>query len=223
LKKLLEKVQCKVIGLHTHVGSGIFDYKTWRDNALFLINLVAEFPTCKIINLGGGLGVSEKPGQADLDLIALDKELSAVKKLKPALKLWLEPGRFLVSAAGVLLAKVTQTKNKGETLYIGIDAGMNSLIRPALYGAYHNIVNLSKLNEPRNTVAHIVGPICESGDTLGFSRLMPQNTQEGDVILIANAGAYGHVMSSHYNLRNPAEEVSLQRAIYTNTSKQTVI
>lgn len=213
LTALVKKIHCHVIGLHTHVGSGIFNYHTWRDNALFLIDLLPDFPDCQLINLGGGLGVTEKPGQRALNLTSLDNELLAIKKLKPGLQLWLEPGRFLVSDAGVLLAKVTQMKTKGETLYVGIDAGMNSLIRPALYGAYHEIVNLSRLDEPRNTVAHIVGPICESSDTLGFSRLIPKNTQEGDVMLIANAGAYGRVMSSFYNLRHPAEEMSLQREI----------
>lgn len=220
LKTLIQNAKTKVIGLHTHVGSGIFDYKTWRDNALFLINVVKEFPDCAIINLGGGLGVVEKSGQAALDLMTLDKELLAIKKLKPQLKLWLEPGRFLVSEAGVLLAKVTQLKQKGETLYVGMDAGMNSLIRPALYGAYHEIVNLSRLTEPKNTIAHIVGPICESSDTLGFSRLIPKTTQEGDILLIANAGAYGHAMSSHYNLRTPAEEISLQAFAVANVTEQ---
>ncbi len=82
---------------------------------------------------------------------------------------------------------------------------MNSLIRPALYGAHHEIVNLSKLGKPADFVANIVGPICESGDILGYERLMPE-PEEGDVILIATAGAYGRVMSSSYNMREPAAE-----------------
>jgi diaminopimelate decarboxylase/aspartate kinase len=82
---------------------------------------------------------------------------------------------------------------------------MNSLIRPALYGAYHPIVNLTRLDEPAAMTAHVVGPICETGDILGRSRRMPR-ASEGDVVLIANAGAYGRVMSSRYNLREPATE-----------------
>jgi diaminopimelate decarboxylase/aspartate kinase len=85
---------------------------------------------------------------------------------------------------------------------------MNSLIRPALYGAYHEIVNLTRLDEPATGLADVVGPICESGDILGHDRLLPQSA-EGDVLLIANTGAYGHTMSSHYNLRDPAEELVL--------------
>ena len=83
---------------------------------------------------------------------------------------------------------------------------MNSLIRPALYGSYHHIVNLSCLNHENTGFAHIVGPICESGDTLGYDRLLP-TTQEDDIILIANTGAYGHCMSSSYNMRPPAQEI----------------
>ena len=91
---------------------------------------------------------------------------------------------------------------------MGVATGMNSLIRPALYGAYHEIVNLTRLNEPADRLCDIVGPICETGDVLGHGRLLPP-TQVGDLLLLANAGAYGHVMGSHYNLRAPAEEIVL--------------
>jgi diaminopimelate decarboxylase/aspartate kinase len=86
---------------------------------------------------------------------------------------------------------------------------MNSLIRPALYGAYHHIANLSRLDEPLEITAEVVGPICESGDILGHARRLPV-TREGDVLLIGTAGAYGRAMSSRYNLREPAREVVLE-------------
>lgn len=105
-----------------------------------------------------------------------------------------------------MLARVTQVKDKNGVVFVGIETGMNSLIRPALYGAYHEIVNLTRWHEKPSLTAHIVGPICESGDVLGYSRILPE-TQEGDVLLIANAGAYGHAMSSHYNMRDPAKEI----------------
>ena len=110
-----------------------------------------------------------------------------------------------MSECGVLLAKVTQCKEKGKVHFIGIETGMNSLLRPALYGAYHEIVNLSRLKSKKLELAQVVGPICESGDVLGVSRLLPVS-KENDIILIANTGAYGHVMGSSYNLRRPAEE-----------------
>jgi len=123
--------------------------------------------------------------------------------------LWLEPGRYLVADAGVLLTRVTQTKRKGYVHYVGIDAGMNSLIRPALYEAWHEIVNLTRIDEDGSEMVQVVGPICESGDVLGSNRRLPA-CREGDVVLIAQTGAYGAVMASRYNLREPAEEVVLR-------------
>ncbi len=105
----------------------------------------------------------------------------------------------------MLVSQVTQLKGKGQVQYLGLSTGMNSLIRPALYGAYHEIANLSRLGDPATQVVNVVGPNCETGDRLGSDRLLPPSA-EGDVIVIANTGAYGHVMSSHYNLREPARE-----------------
>ncbi|HGE5025369.1 TPA: bifunctional aspartate kinase/diaminopimelate decarboxylase [Legionella pneumophila] len=198
----------KVIGLHAHSGSGILSTDLWQQTAVMLASLTDQFPEVRSINLGGGLGIVEKPGQHPIDFAALDAQLMAVKSQYPGLAIWLEPGRFFVAESGVILAKVTQCKEKGKVKFIGIETGMNSLIRPSLYGAYHEIVNLTRLHEEKAGFAHIVGPICESGDTLGYDRLLPV-TREGDVILIANTGAYGHCMSSHYNLRPPAQEIVL--------------
>jgi diaminopimelate decarboxylase/aspartate kinase len=100
---------------------------------------------------------------------------------------------------------VTQLKGKGDVRYVGIATGMNSLIRPALYGAHHDIRNLTRIDEPMSDRVNVVGPICESADQLGADRWLP-DTQEGDIILIANCGAYGFVMSSNYNRRAPARE-----------------
>ena len=97
---------------------------------------------------------------------------------------------------------------KGDRVYVGIDTGMNSLIRPALYGAWHDIVNLSRLDQPGAIVADVVGPICETGDVLGRERRLPA-TRPGDRLAILTAGAYGRAMSSHYNLRTPAPEILL--------------
>ncbi|AWV90397.1 bifunctional aspartate kinase/diaminopimelate decarboxylase [Bradymonas sediminis] len=204
-----DAVDCTVVGLHTHVGSGIRTPDTWAENALFLASLRAHFPKLRLLNLGGGLGVPEQAGQAPLDVAAVGALLGQVKAVHPDLELWLEPGRFMVAQAGVLLARVTQTKQKGDIQYIGIETGMNSLIRPALYGAHHEILNLTRLNEPAVQTAEVVGPICETGDVLGHARRLPK-TVEGDLILINTVGAYGHAMSSNYNLRAPAREIFMQ-------------
>lgn len=195
----------RVTGLHAHVGSGILDAQSWSDVALFLSQVTERFPEVRHLDVGGGLGVPEKADQAPLDLATLDAALARVRAAHPRLAIWLEPGRFLVAEAGVLLCRVTQLKQKGDVRFVGVDTGMNSLIRPALYGAWHEIVNLTRLDAPLTQVANVVGPICESGDTLGYARRLP-DTREGDVLLIATAGAYGRAMSSSYNLRAPAEE-----------------
>lgn len=205
---LLKKHRIKVTGLHAHSGSGILTPDLWQETALMLADIAEQFPDVNLLNLGGGLGIVEKPGQKPLDLAKLDASLQAVKSRYPQFKFWLEPGRYYVAESGVILAKVTQCKEKGKTSFIGIETGMNSLLRPALYGSYHDIVNLSRLDEDKQKIAHIVGPICESGDTLGYGRLLP-DTQEKDILLIANTGAYGYCMSSSYNLRPPAQELIL--------------
>ncbi len=204
--ELARAAGARIVGLHAHPGSGIFDVESWRHTALLLAGEASRFPDLRSINVGGGLGVPERGDRPPLDLARLEAVLADVKQAHPALEIWLEPGRFLVAAAGVLLARVTQTKRKGEVRYVGIATGMNSLIRPALYGAYHEIVNLTRLDSPATEVVNVVGPICESADVLGHDRLLPP-TGEGDVLLLATAGAYGRVMGSSYNLREPAEEL----------------
>lgn len=208
LADLVAAADAEIIGIHAHSGSGILDPNNWRTVAGELVQIADRFPSVTTIDLGGGLGVPEKPGDTPIDPQAVDATLAEIKDAYPQYKLWLEPGRYLVARAGVLLTRVTQTKGKGEMRFIGVGTGMNSLIRPALYGAYHEIVNLSRVNEAPSETVTVVGPICESGDRLGSDRLLPP-TREGDVILIANAGAYGYVMSSRYNMRDVAGEFVL--------------
>ena len=148
----------------------------------------------------------EKTGDDIFDVAQFERLLNDFRTRHPKFKLWIEPGRYLVAQAGVLISKVTQLKGKGDFQYVGIGTGMNSLIRPALYGSYHEIVNLSRIDSRPTQTVTVVGPICETGDKLGTDRLFPE-TAEGDLILIANAGAYGQVMSSNYNMRKVAPEI----------------
>jgi len=206
LLELIEKLNLDVYGLHSHVGSGIKYAPTWAETALFLAGIADQIGGVKVLNVGGGLGVVEKPGQKRLALDEVALSIKQFRDARPEFEVWVEPGRYLVAEAGVLLAQVTQLKEKGEgRYYVGLSTGMNSLIRPALYGAHHQIVNLTRLGEPVVMVADVVGPICETGDVLGHKRRLPK-TEEGDVFLIATAGAYGHVMGSNYNLRGIAAE-----------------
>ena len=206
LARVARKIGVQVSGLEAHVGSGVFDVTSWEHTARQLAAAAGIFEGVRVIDVGGGLGVPERVDQPGVDLAALDTLLRAVRAEHPQLEIWLEPGRYLSSSCGVLLARVTQLKAKGDIRFVGIATGMNSLIRPALYGAYHEIANLTRLDEPATELVSVVGPICESADVLGHDRLLPP-TAEGDVLLIANAGAYGRTMSSEYNLRPPAEEL----------------
>ena len=154
------------------------------------------------------MGVPEKRGDATFDIAHLGRLLEEFRQANPEYELWLEPGRYLVAVAGVLLAHVTQLKGKASHRYVGVSTGINSLIRPALYNAYHEIVNLSRIDEPATDAVTVVGPICESGDKLGTDRQLP-TCQENDVVLIGNVGAYGQVMSSRYNLRDTPPEITI--------------
>lgn len=204
----LDAAGTTVRGLHTHSGSDILDGEHWVRVGRTLASLRTRFPDVEVLNLGGGLGVPPVSGAPPISLERLAAGLRGLRQDQPGVEIWLEPGRWLVAEAGVLLGRVTQTKGKGDMRYIGLDVGMNSLLRPALYGAHHEIVNLSRLDDPSIGPAQIVGPICESGDRLGVDRPFPE-TEEGDVVLVDLAGAYGRVMASHYNMRDPAREVVL--------------
>jgi bifunctional diaminopimelate decarboxylase / aspartate kinase len=195
----------RVVGLHAHTGSGILDVANWTETGALLAQLASHFPDVHVVDLGGGIGVPEQLGQSGIDLGALDAGVAQLARRFPHIEFWMEPGRFLVAKAGVLVAQVTQLKGKGEIRYVGIATGMNSLIRPALYGAHHDIKNLTRLEQPLTDKVTIVGPICETADQLGSDRWLPPS-EEGDVLLIANCGAYGYAMASQYNLRPPAAE-----------------
>lgn len=207
-RELADQHGARIVGLHAHTGSGILDPQNWRDVAGILADAARNFPQLRILDLGGGLGIPERRGRTALDLGKLGAGLGDIHAAWPDYQIWLEPGRYVVAEAGALVATVTQTKGKGSVQYVGISTGMNSLIRPALYGAYHEIANLSRWGEQAGETVSVVGPICETGDRLGSDRLLPP-CREGDVLVIANAGAYGYAMSSSYNLREPAREIAI--------------
>ena len=205
--KICKDYKVKVIGLHSHRGSDINNISNWYNTFKVLNNLlIQEFNDIKWIDLGGGFGTQLKSD----DFIKLNQLISK-KKIRD-ISLRIEPGRFIVSEAGILLCKINQIREKENKKIIGLSTGMNSLLRPALYDAYHQIYNLSKINNNYNEIYDIVGPICESGDILGEKRSFPLS-EENDIILIENAGAYGYVMSNSYNMRKPAREEIFNKKI----------
>jgi len=209
LARLAQAGGVRIVGLHAHTGSGVFNVANWTETGELLGGLAQRFPDVRVVDLGGGIGVPDHAGDPGLDFKALDDGIAALKAKFPHIEFWMEPGRFLVARAGVLVAQVTQLKGKGRVGYVGVATGMNSLIRPALYGAYHEVVNLTRLEEPACNRVTVVGPICETADELALDRLLPP-CQAGDVLLFDVCGAYGYAMASNYNLRAPAREVSLE-------------
>lgn len=197
----------RITGLHAHMGSGIVDPQHWRGVYAELAALADGVGTIESIDIGGGLPVAYTPDAEDFDLAAYRAGLEEIRAAYPRFALIVEPGRFLVAESGVLLLRATQVVEKDGVLRVGCDAGMNALARPAMYEAYHAIHNLTRADDATLATFDVVGPICESGDVLGRGRLLPRATAEGDVLLVADAGAYGMAMASTYNLRAlPAED-----------------
>ncbi len=198
----------RITGIHAHLGSGIDTVAHWREVYAELAGFAEGIGTVDSIDIGGGLPVPYKPDARDFDLHAWAMGLAEIKAAYPRHALAIEPGRYLVAECGVLLACVTQVVDKQGVRRVGVDAGMNALLRPALYDAWHDIHNLTRLDDPADTACDVVGPICESGDVLGRQRMLPAGTREGDVVLVADAGAYGYAMANRYNLRAlPLEDI----------------
>jgi diaminopimelate decarboxylase len=198
-----------LVGLHMHVGSQVTKAGPFERAAATVVSLARELAAggraLERLDLGGGLGIAYEPGQTVLSPEAYAAELLSVVQ-PTGLALVVEPGRALVGPAGVLLTTVVDLKPKpGGGWFVIVDAGMTDLARPALYGAWHRIEPV----RPRAGApirADVVGPVCETTDTLGFDRALPP-IEVGDRIAIADTGAYGAVMASNYNRRPLAAEV----------------
>ena len=193
----------KVIGLHAHKGSGILDYTKWLSTYNNFKPYLKHFPNIKWLNLGGGLGIVETNEDKQLDLEKFNSQFDSVE-----IPLRMEPGRFLVADSGILVCKVTGFNMKKDKIYMGISCGMNALLRPTLYNSFHSIYNISKLDQESNVKYDVVGQICESGDVFARNYLLPKSDL-GDIIIISNVGAYGHVMASHYNNQDIPYEMIL--------------
>jgi diaminopimelate decarboxylase len=206
-KLALSLKNIRLLGLDMHIGSQLSDLEPYREGLVRLLELHQELRSAgardiRYCDIGGGLAVTydaEMP--MDVQSFA-DAVLPLVAT--SGLTLLVEPGRFLVGNAGVLLSRVLVRKRSGGVEYVIIDAGMNDLLRPSHYNAFHH-VEAVKSREGRMT-ADVVGPVCESGDFVARERDMP-NVEEGDLVAIRSAGAYGFVMSSNYNSRPRAAEV----------------
>jgi diaminopimelate decarboxylase len=207
LRQIVEQNNIRVKALHIHTGSDIKDADIFVHGIKVLSELTPHFPDLEVIDLGGGFKVPYEPGDEETDIgrIAgklktfLDSHLFNGKKFQ----LWFEPGKYLVSECGYLVTTVNVIKNNGAQLFAGVNSGLNHLIRPMMYDAYHHIANISNPNAEEKAYT-VTGYICET-DTFASDRLLHE-VREGDLLVLYNAGAYGFEMSSNYNSRyKPAE------------------
>ncbi|MFA5572022.1 MAG: diaminopimelate decarboxylase [Crenarchaeota archaeon] len=206
-------------GIHMHIGSGILDTEPYFLAVAKLLDIAKRVHKevgidFEFIDIGGGLGIPYKPEDKELDLTAFSKRVVTLFKNKVKEYglgkpfLFMEPGRYLVCDSTILLTSVNTVKVTPVHKYVGVDAGFNTLIRPTMYDSYHHILVANKLNETNKETYNIAGPICESGDLLARDRQLPE-IQEGDLLAILNAGAYGFSMSSQYNSRPRASEIMI--------------
>ena len=222
--KMAEIAGVNRFGIQMHIGSGIRSPEPFilaAEKFLEIARGVHEKVGVDFafIDFGGGIGVPYKPGEEELDLnLFSDKLIGLFNRRIGEYSLgepefWLEPGRYLVAEAGIILTKVNTVKTTPFRRFVGVDAGFNVLIRPAMYGSYHHILVANKLNEPVTEEYDVVGPLCESGDIFARDRPLPR-ISEGDLLAILNAGAYGFSMSSQYNSRPRAPEVLVKEGRY---------
>lgn len=215
--KTAKKAGVKQFGIHMHIGSGILTIDPYILAIDKLLDIAKRIHNqlgvdFEFIDMGGGLGVPYKPEDKELDLTLFsDKILGLFQKRIEEYGLGepffcIEPGRYIICDAGILLTRVNTVKTTPFKKFVGVDAGFNTLIRPTMYGSYHPILVANKVGFPETETYDVAGPICESGDILAKDRKLP-NIQEGDLLAVLNSGAYGYSMSSQYNLRPRAGEV----------------
>jgi diaminopimelate decarboxylase len=208
LKTIVSDNNIKIKTLHIHTGSDIKDADVFVHGIKVLSELVPHFPDLEVIDLGGGFKVPYEPEDEETDIQHIAEKLKKyldthLFKNGRKFQLWFEPGKFLVSECGYLITQVNVIKDNGVQIFAGINSGLNHLIRPMMYDAYHHIVNISNPNGEEK-VYNVTGYICET-DTFASDRLLHE-VREGDYLVIYNAGAYGFEMSSNYNSRyKPAE------------------
>ena len=208
LKNIQKKYGINISALHIHTGSEIKDVAVFLQSATVFENLLPDFPTVNILDFGGGFKVPYMPEEKGTDITLLGAEVNKIMeqlsaKMGRNLTAWFEPGKYLVSEAGYFITQVNVLKKSGDIEFAGINSGLNHLIRPMFYDAYHHIVNISAPTKELKNYA-VVGNICET-DTFAWDRPIA-SIEEGDYLVFFNAGAYGYEMSSNYNARyKPAQ------------------
>ena len=212
ITKVVKTNNIKVIGLHIHIGSDILESEVFLKAADLLFGAAQDFKDLEFIDFGSGFKVAYQESDITTDIEELGSKMTnAFNKFcefyGKDLEIWFEPGKFIVSESGYLCTKANVIKHTPARVFVGVNSGMNHLLRPMMYDAYHEIVNISNL-EGTTRIYDVVGYICET-DTFGRNRKL-NKVREGDIIVIKNSGAYGYSMASNYNSRfRPAEVLVL--------------
>jgi diaminopimelate decarboxylase len=218
---IAKRARVERFGIQMHIGSGILEVEPYVLAVEKLLSIAKRVHDevgidFEFIDIGGGFGVPYKPEDQDFDLSEFANKVVAPFKTKLAEYglgkpfLCIEPGRYLVCDASILVTTVNTLKVTPSKKFVGVDAGFNTLVRPTMYGSYHPILIANKLGVADKETYDVVGPICESGDALAKDRMLPA-IEEGDVLAVLNAGAYGFSMSSQYNARPRAAEVLIRQ------------
>lgn len=224
IKRIAKVHNLEIIGIHQHIGSQILEPNMFLIAMEAILKVAPSFPDLQFIDFGGGFGVPYKPEEKPLNIAELGRRISECfsyfcNEYGKALTLVVEPGRYLIAEAGYLLTRVnTVKKNSNGRVFVGIDSGFNHLVRPAMYGSYHEMINISNPTGEKESV-DIVGNLCESGDRFAEDREIEQ-IREDDLLLIKNAGAYGYAMSSNYNLRPKPAEILIKTGGELQTIRQ---
>ncbi len=206
LKKINNMKNLKLEGISVHIGSQILNVNPFRKTLLILNKLISSTKiNLKFIDLGGGMGIPYSQKQKELNLKKYANEVKKFIKNKK-IKIIFEPGRFIIGNTSVLESKIIYIKNNNNKKFIILDAGMNNLMRPALYDSMHEIIPVKKSNNLIKGSLEFVGPICESSDKF-LSKKKFSQIKEGDYVVFKNTGAYGMSMSSNYNLRPSIGEI----------------
>ena len=225
VERIVKSTSMNVIGLHMHTGSDIVDVDVFLRGADILFEQASSFPDLQFIDFGSGFKVPYKPDDYYTDIQELGNKLSERFKEFCAeygreLELWFEPGKFLVSQSGTFLVTVNVLKQTTAAMFVGVDSGLNHLIRPMFYNGYHHITNVSN-PEGALRIYTVVGYICET-DTFGWDRKLNE-VRQGDILAFSNAGAYGMTMSSNYNSRfRPAEVFVLNGKAHLIRKRETL-
>jgi diaminopimelate decarboxylase len=211
--RIVRSYDLRVEGLHMHTGSDILDAEVFLQAAEVLLNAAFEFEHLRYLDFGSGFKVAYKSGDVVTNVEELGAKLAErltdfYAEYGRELEIWFEPGKFLVSEAGYFLVEVNVVKQTVSNVFLGVNSGLNHLIRPMLYDAYHEVVNASKLEGPTR-VYSVVGYICET-DTFATDRQLPE-TFTGDILAFKNAGAYCMTMASNYNSRRRPAEVLVDK------------